>query len=761
MGNEVDISPQTSDLTSKELPKSSELNRERNRLVVHLAKVFARRYDLEVRPSGKKGLWACSLDPKVTPEIARYVKGERETLEDLPLESFVPKQILYDEKGALEMKMGEITTLLRHEAGHAKFTDFRSMYEGQRGAKDEGYLSTSFWLMWEGLEDPRINNLEGEESPAIDRQIRVNQAESLEERLKETPLLERPLMLQFAYNSFYYWLNGGFIPELAGTETGRVCETAKPLLDQFFQNTDIEQRKVLQNQIWEIAKQLEKKEIEQEERRQVAEEKGLGQSSGSRGESDKLETGSGKSAGKSNGEPLPSEDSEEKAGEQPGDSNGRVSQTQAGSQEGTGEGEEESTGLEGKEKRERETGKEGLTEFSEEQIQEIRKAIEGMSPEQRQSLARKARESVDEAQKKALEETLSKVLKIEKNERTGEYEVSPQISDEKIQKQTESDYQQVLQEVESEEKAEQERQEEERRKRETILKQQQEERRQKEEMKKAGFEEDQKEKFLLYQSLEDAMSAQIRRFKEAVKKIIPRRKEPVYEGNYFSGSKFDRRALIKKAPLGDERFHLRQVEKPTGEARLFIGLLVDNSGTMNGKKIEEARKTMIFFAKVCREMGIPFMMGAFGDGAESIKTFRQDFDNPGEKIKPKLIDNTDASGGSTNLHAGLELTIAGMNEERRRLSDSHGLIFVITDGGANAGLVGDTLHNYIEEHKGRLTFKALGLSENPSERQTIQNYLNLYFGEANCAYPEGFEDLPEEAFRILRINFIQFQRFLS
>jgi Mg-chelatase subunit ChlD len=205
---------------------------------------------------------------------------------------------------------------------------------------------------------------------------------------------------------------------------------------------------------------------------------------------------------------------------------------------------------------------------------------------------------------------------------------------------------------------------------------------------------------------------------------------------------------------------MRQVEKPIGEPRLFIGLLVDNSGTMMGKKIEEARKTIVFFARVCREMGIPLMTATFGDDAEMIKSFKQDFNNPSERIKPKIIDATDASGGSTNMHAGIKLTIEAMNEERRKLRDSHGLIFVISDGQANAGLIGDSLRTYIEENRGRLTFKGFGLSGSDSERSSIKTYLNNYFGEGNCAYPEGFDDLPDEAFRVLRVNLMQFQQYL-
>lgn len=280
-------------------------------------------------------------------------------------------------------------------------------------------------------------------------------------------------------------------------------------------------------------------------------------------------------------------------------------------------------------------------------------------------------------------------------------------------------------------------------------------------MEKAGFDENERDKFLLYQTLEDSMYSNVRNFKQAIEKVIPRRKEPIYEGGYFSGPKFDRRDLVRKAPLGNEQFHMRQVERPTGEPRLFVGLIVDNSGSMSGIKMEQARKTMVFFAKVCKDMGIPFMASAFGDDAEVIKQFKQDFDNPADKIKPKIIDATDARGGSTNMHAGLEVTIEAMNEQRRRLRDSHGLVFVITDGGANAGLTGDALKTYVEENRGRLTFKAFGLSGSDYERNSIQTYLNDYFGDSNCAYPQGFEDLPDEAFRVLRVNLMQFQRFLT
>ncbi len=722
---------------------------ERNRLIAHLGRTFARRYDIAVIPSRQKGLWACGLDPKVNQEVMKFIDGERETLDDLSPESFKARQIMYDAESAQDMTMDEITTLLHHEAGHAKYTDFRLMFEGQRKAKDDGYLPTSFWLTFEGIEDPRINGLEGEESPAIDRLIRTNQDKELQKRITEMPLTDRPYMMQFAYESFYHWLHGKGIPELAETEVGKLGELAAPLLEQYFHNTDVDERKLLQQQIWDIARTLEKKDLEDEEKRQMAQQQGMkGQESQGQGEG-QASGGSGQD-GEGVGTPYI-----------PGGK---------GQREGAGFIDRLRQAIFGPKNNESQAGQGeqtpkperfDLSKLSDEQLQQIQEAIDQLTPEEKAALEKKARQTIDELQKQGLEDDFNKTYKLERNKQTGEYEVTPQLADEGTQKKASEDYDKVLKEVEADEEAERQAIEAARRQEEQRFRQMEAARREKLEMEKMGFDpETEREKYRLYKALEDSMYANIRNFRQAIEKVIPRKGEARYEGGYFSGPKFDRRDIVRKAPLGDERFHLRQIERPTGAPRLFIGLVVDNSGSM-GPKMDQARKTMIFFAEVCKQMGIPFMGVAFGDDAEVIKTFREDFDSPADRIKPKIIDYTDASGGSTNLHAGIETVIESMNDARRKYPDSHGLIFVITDGGANRGLTGEALRDFVEENRGRLTFKAFGLSSSAHERQAIQEYLNLYFGESNCAYPEGFKDLPDEAFRVLRVNLMQFQRFLS
>lgn len=783
---------------------------ERKRLIAHLGRVFTRRYDIKVIPSRQKGLWACSLDPKVSQEIRRYIEGERENLDDLPTNAFVPTQIIYDEPSAQDMPLEEITTLLHHEAGHAKYTDFKLMIEGQRQAKEEGHLPTSFWVTFEGIEDPRINSLEGEESPAIDRQIRTNQAKDLNERLTEKPLSTRPKMMQFAYDTFHVWLHDEPIPaELnVDADVAEATEKVLPLVKQYFANTDTEERHLLQQQIWDVAKELEAADIENEKKKQMARQMGKkeqgqqGQSQGQPGAASGQGQGGGEPQGQSAGSGS-GDDGEIAPPAIPGgteDGQPQMQQGQTGqpSSQGQGQGKEQQPNQRS-EKGEKDDDKsrdnflnklrnklfgpkgkgdddkqgEGeigeaddereidLSKLSAKDLREIQQAIENLTPEEFEELTKKARQSIDEKQKRALEKELSKTLKLRKNKKTGEYEAIPQLSSENEQRDAKQDYQKALEEVEAAEGEETARVERARQELEETLRRMDQERREKIEMQKAGFGEDERDKFLLYQALENSMYANTRNFRQAIERVIPRKKESRYESGYFSGPKFDRRELIKKAPLGNEQFWKRQVETPTGEPRLFIGLLVDNSQSMDGRKMEEARKTTIFFSKVCLDMGIPFMAASFGDEAELIKDFDQDFDDPSEGIKPKLLDATEAVGGYTNMHAGVEITIEAMNKERRRLPDCHGIIFVITDGGANRGLTGQQLRDYIDDNRGRLTFKAFGLSGNEGERQQIQAYLNLYFGESNCAYPQAFENLPDEAFRLLRTNLIQFQRFFA
>lgn len=723
---------------------------ERHRLIAHLSRMFSGRYDLEVLPSGQKGMWACGLDPKVLPEIESYIEGSRPTLDDLPPTAFRPKQILYDADEAQKMEIPAISSILRHEASHAKETDFKLMFEGQRHAKDDGYLPSSFWMMYEGIEDPRVNNREGDISPAIDRLIRSEHDKILSKRMAEEDFSKYPKSMQYAFTGLHYWLHDEPLPNI-DPAVQEAFEKSRGLFDRYFANTDPVERKQLQNELWDVFKPLAVDDVKNEQMKQMAKNKGM--------KGNKSQSGSGQPQQGGQGQQGESQQGE---GEGKSESSGQGQGEPQNGEQQRGEGKEKSPLQkfldDMKNKGEQEPD---LSDFSPEQLEEIRREIEKLSPSQRKELEKKARQHIDEQQIEELKKSIPKMFKLEKNKKTGEYELKPNTPNQKQVKEGRQEAQKAIEWTDREDKAEQQQEAAAKQQLESQIVRNEAKRREKLEMQKAGFREDERSNFLLYQQLEDSMYSHVQRFVKSMEQIIPRRKESVWGGEHFSGAKVNRRELVRRAPVGDERFHMRVESAATGTPRLFVALLVDKSGSMRGKKMEEARKTAIFFSKVCREMGIPFMGTSFGSRAEIFKTFRQDFDNPAERIKPKLIDATEANADSTNLFDGLDKTIEAMNEERRIVSDAQGLIFVITDGQANAGKIGTDLRSFIEERRGRLHFKAFGLSENESERQRIMEYLNNYFGDSNCAFPRTFENLPDDAYRILRISLTQFQKLLQ
>lgn len=761
------------------LPQQAVNRWERHRLIAHLSRMFSGRYDLEVLPSGQKGIWACGLDPKVLPEIENYVEGSRPTLDDLPPASFQPKQILYDEDEAQKMEIPKITTILRHEASHAKETDFRLMFEGQRHAKDEGYLPSSFWMMFEGIEDPRVNNREGDISPAIDRLIRGEHDKMMTERMQKEDMSKLPKSMQYAFTGLHYWLHDEPLPKI-DPMVQQAFEQSKGLLDRYFANTDPVERKQLQNELWDVFKPLAVDDVKNEQMRQMAKNKGMkgnksqsgsGQPQQGGGQEGESQQGEGEGQHGSSGE-----GNKQQSGAQNGESGQPSASPPSGQSESSGQGQGEPQS--GEQQRGESKGKsslqkflddmkgkgdqeQDLSDFSPEQLEVIRQAIEKLSPEQRKELEKKAREHIDDQQIEELKKNMPKMFKLEKNKKTGEYELKPNTPTQKQVERGRQEVEKARDRTDAEDEAEEGKIQEAQKTIEAQIARDEKIRRETMEIRKAGFREDERSKFLLYQQLEDSMYSYVRRFIKSIEQIIPRRKESVWGGEYFSGAKFNRRELVKRAPLGDEQFHMRVESAATGTPRLYIGLVIDKSISMRGKKMEEARKTAIFFSKVCRDMGIPFMGASFGSEAEIFKTFRQDFDNPAERVKPKLMDATEANGSSTNLFDGLDKTIEAMHEERRIVPDAQGLIFVITDGQANAGKTGTDLRSFIEERRGRLHFKAFGLSESESERQQIMEYLNNYFGDSNCAFPQTFENLPDDAYRILRISLTQFQKLLQ
>jgi hypothetical protein len=163
-------------------------------------------------------------------------------------------------------------------------------------------------------------------------------------------------------------------------------------------------------------------------------------------------------------------------------------------------------------------------------------------------------------------------------------------------------------------------------------------------------------------------------------------------------------------------------------------------------KIDESRKTAVFWARALKEMDVPFAIKLFGGEFMSLKDFNQDYDDPSQRIKPRLLQLTNASMGGTNISDPLKASCDEMLILKRKYPDSFGAIFVISDGGANQGLVKDELTHLIDQIKKKFIVTNFALSQDQREiREAIG-----YFGERNVVAPASFKQLHGEAIRVLR-----------
>jgi len=132
---------------------------------------------------------------------------------------------------------------------------------------------------------------------------------------------------------------------------------------------------------------------------------------------------------------------------------------------------------------------------------------------------------------------------------------------------------------------------------------------------------------------------------------------------------------------------------------LFLGsILIDTSGSMKGKKLENARKLSVFYAElfshISEEFGyIRFSLNTFSDAVTEIKAYDQDYTSPkrydfpdGKRstIKHRLMTALSATGG-TNMLDGIKKAAADLNRETHDFPEYASALYVVGDGGDTCG----------------------------------------------------------------------------
>jgi hypothetical protein len=779
------------------LKRSPEEIRKLKLLMAQIARLFSSSGKLSVVPGDG---WAMGFKQgdKFVKILHDYLNGKltADEFERLEEEIFKPTSLTYDETWFSERTVDELKGVTRHEVGHANNSDYRLMIKGQRLAKDDGCLPTSYMSSWNAIEDLWVNNREMYESETVRGQIKALYEGSRDKVLEEMRSGKSSLTRQLGMRKTLEWMKNEFkIVEQADLDEldskyldPRVVEAYKKTLDATKRfcnpkNSAEANFKIMSKEIWPVIKELEMQDFQDKIVDQLTNPKGPGG-----------DPGAGKGQGQGQGQP---------GGGQPGGAPGRItdggggsgnpmidklppdlkkrlieemerqaSQSPKGIQGQTQQKAGKTTGQQNGENQQgdSESGAEGegfdARKMPQDLKEKVVKAIESMPEDEKKSIKKTAKENLDEQQAKEIAKDQPKSMQMEKDEKTGEYIQTPKITDSEKAKQTKRE----LEKYEFEDRKNQEKKKEDisekiknAKTKEEVdrimrekelpedyledLRKQAEARKQaieteanrkKIEMEKLGFEDYEEALFDELMILESSAKQGLDSFNKEIVKVLPRKTEMEWEGPYNRGKKIMKNRVAREAATGRYDFLSKRQEKQSEDPKLFVKLIIDRSGSMGGKKMEESLKTCMFFWNVLKELNIPFSITFFDSTTQRVMDFGEDPDKSGSKVKVNLMRGSKIMGGSTNIEVALLDADEELRKNKMRYPGCLSSVFFIGDGEANAGKTGSSLKELVDDLKSRHIVSAYALGGSGKA-------LTDSFGEDSTVEVNDFENLPQEA----------------
>ncbi len=667
-----------------------------------VAKTLSKNFGLRLIPG--QG-WAAGLSEQFEEERRKHPE---KSLEEFDEKLLAPEVMTYPEKDLLARSEDYVFGVFRHEVGHLKHSDYRSLLEAQEGAKKEGYQPMDLFMIYDAWEDGRSNALEGQTSAAARRRLGTYLQEDVADALTHD-FEKRPLPIQYGA---LCWAKGaepfikGFDFEamkkkIKDEKVLKAYEETQATLDEYLREG--KGRKAFQDILWEkgwpVFKELIDKYVEDEAKRQHEESEKGPQRQGGEGERspEKREQGQGQK-----------ESSEKESG-----------------------GEEEARPEEKKEGERGEPKSGGKPERS----------WDDLSPQEKEKYREAAREKLTGEEREFVGRIQPKSVDV-REKKDGTLEIKPREV-------AEGDVEKAEDEEKEYEKGEEERARQVDRAKQEVAKAAREaEERLKE--RATGLSEKEREQY-------DEYYGQIKRYVnvlvERLDEVFPPQEAQGWESGQQRGKRIDAKKLAREIPTERGRF-FESKEAPEIREAAF-SLLIDVSGSMRGKKIVEALKAAILMAEAFSKKGVPFEILAFHDKLLELKGFDEEYFGKKKLEIMRVLQEVQTPNASYN-DDGYAVDGAARRLQRKLLeNNAAGALIVLSDGrpepsAAHAGGEWE-LHDIVRKWSKQIPLIGVGIG------REMEATIKEYYDKNGLPVPD-VSKLPQALLKILSNQLARFEK---
>jgi uncharacterized protein YegL len=239
---------------------------------------------------------------------------------------------------------------------------------------------------------------------------------------------------------------------------------------------------------------------------------------------------------------------------------------------------------------------------------------------------------------------------------------------------------------------------------------------------------------------------------------LPRQQEvEVDEDSLTRQGAFNRHSVMKPRNLLFGTVKNPRIIKPSIKPKFLASVMVDVSGSMEGEKLNMARKQLVFynelFSRIGSEFGfIRYANNIFSDNVVDLKGYDQDYDSPvrydwgdgtRSTIKVRLMQSLHTQGG-TNMLPAIQKAAKDLNEETFEYPDYASAFYFVGDGGDTSGNA-VRIKEFLRFSEGEKGFGEHMLSAIMLGNESQRRELAAIFGEDHTTVAPDFDTLIEES----------------